>query len=50
MIEYIISKKAYDAIVKSHKGKLKNPKTTVIEYLNKTGGLKGEIIDIHIKG
>jgi hypothetical protein len=50
MIEYIISKKAYDAIIKSYKGKLKNPKVTVIEYINKTAGLRGEVIDIHIKG
>ena len=50
MVEYVISKKMYDSILKSYKGKIKNPKQTVIEYLNETNGLKGEIIDIHIKG
>ena len=50
MVEYVMSKKMYDAILKSYKGKPKNPKQTVIEYLNEAYGLKGEVIDIHIKG
>ena len=50
MIEYVMSKKAYDAILKTYKGKISNPKQTVIDYLNKSSGLKGEVIDIHIKG
>lgn len=50
MFEYVMSKKSYDAILKTYKGKIDNPKLTVINYLNKTYGLKGEITDIHIKG
>lgn len=50
MIEYVMSKKMYDAILKTYKGKVKNPKQTVINYLNSNYGLKGEVIDIHIKG
>ena len=48
--EYIMTKKAYDAIIKSYKGKPKLAKQIVIDYVNATYGLKEEVTDIHIKG
>lgn len=50
MMEYVMTKKMYDAIIKSYKGKVGNPKQKVIEYVNETFGLKNEVTDIHIKG
>ena len=48
--EYVMTKKAYDAIVKSYKGKPKLAKQIVIDYVYATYGLKEEVTDIHIKG
>lgn len=52
MNEYIMSKSMYTALVRAiSKGKkLGNPKKAVIDYLNQTAGIKGEIIDLNIEG
>ena len=51
MFEYVMSKKMYDAIIRSYKGKLKTePKKAVIDYINSSFGLKYEVTDLHIKG
>ena len=51
--EYVMSRVMYDNIVRAltPKGKkLGNPKAKVVEYLNQTAGIKGEIFDVIIKG
>ena len=52
MTEYVMSKAMYVALIKEiGKGKrLGNPKAKVIEYLNQTAGVLGEIVDLHIEG
>ena len=52
MTEYVMSKAMYVALIKEiGKGKkLGNPKATVIDYLNQTAGIRGEVVDLHIEG
>ena len=51
MFEYVMTKKMYDAIIKSFKRKnISNPRQSVIDYVNSSFGLKNEVTDIHIKG
>ena len=51
MNKYIMSKNMYTALVRAiSKGKkLGNPKKAVIDYLNQTASIKGEIIDLNIE-
>lgn len=52
MTEYVMSKAMYVALIKEiGKGKrLGNPKAKIIEYLNQTAGVLGEIVDLRIEG
>jgi hypothetical protein len=48
-VEYKMSKETYEGILKTRKSeteKRKNPKDYVIDYLNKTAGIKGEITNL----
>lgn len=52
MTEYVMSKAMYIALIREiGKGKrLGNPKAKIVEYLNQTAGVLGEIVDLHIEG